>query len=415
VWNPDGTLATTTDANGHPTTYNSYDLSGLPTRITDAKGQVTQISYDDDGKLVWLQDPLHAGDSGSDTRSYRQYFDYDSFHRLGRQSSPKSTRFDRGQLIWSSAAYDANDNMIKMVDARYGASDPGTGPTTTFTYNAMDRRTLLSNPQGEQTKVDYDQAGRATQVTSPKGMLTGGVVDKDFATLYEYDDLDRVIRQKRHMVDATGAITATRITYFCYDLAGDLRSITRPNANLATVACPSTGPATGVGFTSTYDYDKAHRQLATIDALGHRQARHYDANGNVDSTTNANNITTTTTTTYDQRDLPVQVTQPFDPASGRTVTTRFVYDAVGNRTRLISPRAFDAGGPSGPWTQYVTDYAYDQVDQLTRTDLPKTSAETERQSIHRAYDPNGNLEWTSLPVAAQTLPTSPTLRPPGRS
>jgi RHS repeat-associated protein len=413
AWNPDGTLASTTDANRHTTTYNSYDPSGLPTRITDAKGQVTQASYDPDGLLVWLQDPLHAGDTGNDTRSYRRYFDYDSFRRLGRQSAPKSTRFDRGQLIWTSGAYDPNDNLVKQVGAHYGASDPGTGPTSTFTYDAMDQQTLASNPQTEQTRVDYDDAGRVIKVTSPKGVATSGPLnlDKDFATLYEYDDLDRVIRQKQHTVDATGAITATRTTHYCYDLAGDLRSVTQPNANLATVTCPGTGPATGVGFTSTYDYDTAHRPLATTDPLGHRQARHYDANDNVDSTTDANN--NTTTLAYDQRDLPVQVTEPLDAATSRNVVTRFAYDAVGNRTKLISPRAFDAGGPSGPWTQYVTDYAYDEVNQLVRVDLPKSAAETERHSIHRAYDPNGNLLWTSLPVATQTaadIATSSTAR-----
>ena len=372
---------------------------------------MTQISYDADGQMVWLQDPLHASDAGSDPRSYRQYFDYDSFGRLGRQSAPKSTRFDRGQLIWTSAAYDAGDNLVKTIDPRYGASDPGVGPTSTFTYDAMDQQTLAANPQGDKTQLDYDPAGRLIKVTSPKGVATGGALDKDFATLYAYDDLDRVLRQTQYQLDSTGAITTTRRTHYCYDLAGDLCSLTQPNANLATVTCPGTGPPTGVAFTSTYDYDKAHRPLAATDPLGHQQASRYDPNGNVDSTTDANNHTTTIA--YDQRDLPVQVTEPFDPATSRNVVTRLAYDAVGNRTKLISPRAFDAGGPGGPWTQYVTDYAYDQVDQLVRTDLPKTTAETERQSVHRAYDPNGNLEWTSLPVATQTvadIAASPTAR-----
>ena len=411
AWNPDGTLASISDAKGHTTTYNTYDPSGQPTRITNAKGQVTQASYDPDGQLRWLQDPLHASDSGSDPRSYRRFFDYDSFHRLGRQSAPKSTRFDRGQLIWTSAAYDPGDNLVKQVGARYGTGDPGTGPTSTFSFDAMDRPTLAANPEGDQTTVDYDQAGRTVKVTSPKGVATGGALDKDFATFYAYDDLDRVLRQTQYQVDSTGAITTTRRTHYCYDLAGDLRSVTQPNANLATVTCPATGPAAGVAFTSTFDYDKAHRPLASTDPLGHRQSRHYDANGNVDSTTDANHHTTTLA--YDQRDLPIRVTEPFDPATSRNVVTRMAYDAVGNRSKLISPRAFDAGGPSGPWTQYVTDYAYDELNQLVRTDLPKSAAETERQSVHSAYDPNGNLEWTSLPVATQNptdIATSATAR-----
>ncbi len=269
VWNPDGTLASTTDANHHTTTYNAYDPSGLPTRVTDANGQVTQATYDPDGQLVSLQDPLHASDTGSGTRSYRRFFDYDSFHRLGRQSAPKSTRYDRGQLIWTSAVYDVNDNLVKTVGARFGTDDPGTGPTSTFTYDDMDQQTLASNPEGEKTQLDYDPAGRVVKVTSPKGVASS--VADDFATAYVYDDLDRVIRQKQVAVDpGTGAVTATRTAHYCYDLAGDLRSVTQPNANLANVTCPGTGPATGVAFTSTYDCPRWLLRPTPMTLIAHR-------------------------------------------------------------------------------------------------------------------------------------------------
>jgi len=100
VWNANGTLASITDADTHPaTTFDSYDANGLPTQVTDGAGQVTKFGYDSDGQLLWIQDPLHATDTGSKPREYRTYFDFDSFHRLGRQSTSKSTRFDRGRLV----------------------------------------------------------------------------------------------------------------------------------------------------------------------------------------------------------------------------------------------------------------------------------------------------------------------------
>src|SRR5204862_6984180 len=102
TYNGDGTVASTTDANNHLATNVSYDANGLPTELRDAKGQTTKIGYDADGNELWLQDPLHASDTGANTREYRRYFDYDSFHRLGATSEPKSTSQARGTLIWTA-------------------------------------------------------------------------------------------------------------------------------------------------------------------------------------------------------------------------------------------------------------------------------------------------------------------------
>jgi YD repeat-containing protein len=406
-----GTISQIFDANGNPpTTMPSYDPSGQPTEIRDPLGKSTKFGYDLDGQLLWLQDPNHAGDSGTDERSYKSFFDYDSFGRLGRQSAPKSTATDRGKLIWSGADFDPNDNLVRQVQPHFAqaAGDDTTGvPASTATFDVMDRPVLVANPDtsvdasGERTRFTYDAAGRLVKQEQPKGVLSATV--DDFATVSTYDPLDRVVRETVYGTDTSTA--QTRNTHLCYDIAGDLRSVTSPRADLATVTCPGDGPA-AAAFTSTYTYDAAHRRLTSTDPLGHQTRTTYDANGNVATAEGdidtASGRKSVTTVSYDQRDKPVKSVQRFDGTS-RDVTSLVEYDPNGNRSKLISPRGFDTR-PNGPYdatAYYVTFFGYDAANQPTRIELPHDARDgSERQYVHNAYDPNGNLAWTSLPVTS---------------
>ena len=408
TYNADGTRATTRDANGHWTTFVTYDANGLPTEIRESKAQTpdttsrtTRFGYDENGLLLWLQDARHAADTGADTRAYRTHFDYDSFHRLGRQSTPKSTAHDRGTLIWSSADYDANDNLTKVTEPAYGSAvAPASGAATTSGYDSMDR--LLqqtrpdtsADPAGERTQYRYDAAGRMIEVTLPKGVQTASVAN-DFTVFYAYDALDRVLRESRHDVNPSGAITRTRTTHYCYDLAGDLISVTAPNAGLASVTCPTTA-----SHTTRLAYDKAHRLLSQSDPLNATQSVTYDQDGNVVAQRNENGDTATLT--YDQRDLLVQTVAPFI-RNGRTITTRLEYDPVGNLKRSISPRAWDASSDKVTFTDFVTAYRYDEFDQVVRVDLPTKAAKPGPFYVHNAYDANGNLTTTTLPSVSTDI------------
>src|SRR4029077_11350888 len=120
-YNSDGTLASSTDANGKQTFYNSYDASGQPTMITDPVGSVTKIGYDVDGRIRSIQDPRHANSTGTQTSLYQTQFNYDSFHRLDQQSTPKQN--GSKPLIWADTIYDANSNVVTQVGPHLGTSD----------------------------------------------------------------------------------------------------------------------------------------------------------------------------------------------------------------------------------------------------------------------------------------------------
>jgi RHS repeat-associated protein len=414
AFNADGTLASTTDANGHVRSYTSYDANGMATTVVDPVGNAsgdtlnhrTTYVYNAAGELLSVQDPVHQT-FGAASRSNASYLDYDRFGRVVRQSAPKSTAMEPGNLIWSGAAFDTNDNLISRTFPHFGTtSDPG-GEKTTLTYDAMDRLTSQIVPhdpastdpaqQSHKTTYAYDAAGRLTLQTDPKGVLTT-TTDKDFATFVDYDLLDRVTAQTRYEVDGSGAITKTQRARACYDLAGDLRSMTAPNGDAAFPGCPAAStPYTALSgnYTTSYAYDATHRLLSTTDPLGRRQSITYDANGNPDTSTDPNG--TVSTSSYDQKGQVVQEAQPLRAGTNaKSLVTKYQYDAVGNVAKEISPRAYDASADKQTFNQYVSTYEYDANDQLIRELLPTSASDAQQLYVHHAYDGNGRQTWTSL-------------------
>ena len=184
--------------------------------------------------------------------------------------------------------------------------------------------------------------------------------------------------------------------------------MTAPKANLAAPPDCNASPLPVVPHTTSYSYDAAQRQLtettrADVQGPAHTRTRSYDANGNV--TADVDEQGTREDREYNQRDELVKAIETFRAdAQGnptRRLTTKLEFDGVGNLTREITPRAWDAANGVSPFVDYVTDYRYDEVDQLTRIALPTAGGQT-RTYVHRAYDANGNLAMTSLPVAIET-------------
>jgi RHS repeat-associated protein len=401
--NPDGTVSDETDGRGGKTTYSGYDANGFPTTVIDPLARQTQFGYDSDGQLIWTQDAKHKTFTGGNPRDYRTYFDYDAFGRMGRQSAPKSTQHDRGVLIWSGADFDANDNTVLDIDQHFGQQyTPGVAFQVKHAFDTMDRETLTTamdtsaDPAGERTSTKYDAVGRVIRRTQPLGVKSTAIAD-DHAVDFSYDVLDRTVRTAAYEVDAAGVQKSVKYTHTCYDLAGDAVRTIAPRANRSTISCTDDT----VPFLTKTTYDAAHRPTAVTDAAGLVRRTAYDDNDNVVSRTDQDgNIETTA---FDQRDLPVKTEQPFiGGATPRVLTTRLEYDANGNRSRVITPRAYDASSDKVTFTDYVTRYVYDAANQLTRTDLPSTGA-ADQHYKHMAYDAVGNLVTTTQDVTQAAL------------
>src|SRR6202023_213874 len=72
-------------------------------------------------------------------------------------------------------------------------------------------------------------------------------------------------------------------------------------------------------------------------------------------------------------------------------TTSYTYDADGNRLTVADHR----GG------NHVTTNAYDVLDRLRSTSVPRDSVPANNTVTSFGYDPSGNRIWTSVPVLAQ--------------
>jgi RHS repeat-associated protein len=422
TYNSNGTLASTTDANGHVTSFENYDTNGLAQAVRQVMDPndpnddlVTRYDYDEDGLMLWSQDPLHEGQSCDDLRDCKTVNDYDSFHRLVEQSSPKGA-FELARIhIWTETEYDPNDNVVTQRQASYAQ---GAGPVTTLEYTKMDQQKQMTDPVGAVTTYQYDDAVRLWKTTLPRGVST--TTDQtDFVTENVYDGLDRIVTEIRYPCTpgtqgsdcASEQVDQPRKTYSCYQTgSGDLLWVTAPNTDWSGQGRPNCNTPDAIpSHTTRYTYDDGHRQLTeTTEAKAGGELRttsqEYDPNGNVITETDEEG--TPTDNVYTQRDELVRTVETFTKdAQGmpdRRLTTAYRYDDAGNLVCEAPPRAWDSGSRCDPQAPpgsepYITEYQYDEADRLVRIDLPTKGAQA-RTYIHNGYDKNGNLTMTTLPV-----------------
>ena len=323
-----GKLASVTNPRGDVETY-SYDAAGRRTSVTngrgktrtyvlDARGEVTSISLPDGTVESRAYDG--TGHVTATTNGLGQTILY-GFDDAGRQ-----TLVDYPTGTDTTFAYDDANRRTGMTDA--------TG-TTTWSYDAADRPTVFSAPQGSQTS-GYDDAGRRTS-------LTGTAL----ARYWTYDAAGRV---------KTLANESTETTTYAYDGAGRLASTTLANGQVSTygydvlsrtVAVTHRASAGGTtissetdvynpvgnllsktvdGTTTTFGYDNAD-QLTAESKPGYSAGYAYDANGNRTSKT-LNGVTQTYF--VDDGDKLTAITQ------GGTTVKGYGYDAAGRTTSVTS-------------------------------------------------------------------------------
>jgi len=316
-----------TDKNGNTTTY-QYDALGNPTRITDAGGQATVLAYEPN-----FSSPISVTDPVGNTTTLSYDLRGNLLTTTDASGAVTSRVYDsRGQLIRVTDAvgnvaaveYDQYGNVISRIDPAKS--------TITSTFDILGRNISFRDAGGRLAQWVYDVKGRLSRHVNPAGEATAYVYDATdnlseiaFAngarTSYVYDSFSRVTR----ITDAGG-----RNTTFTYDTRGNLGSRTNPN-----------------GQTISYTYDLGHR-LTAKGLPGESISYQYDRNGNPTRIQRARSLLTYT---YDFRNRPLTATT--GAAAQPTTTTRYTYDANGNRSTMTEP-----GGA-------VTTYSYDANQLLT--------------------------------------------------
>lgn len=410
-YTPWGQLASMTDAIGAVTRF-EYDARGLPVAETNPIGITSRIEYDELGRPTRATD----GNGGTTTTTYTSRSDVASI------AYPDGTRV--------GFEYDADQNLILMTD-NLGATgwvydragqmtrqtDPN-GATVDYSYDKAGRTASTSVSNGGTVGYTYDAAGRITAQSSPWGSLG-----------YAYDKVGNILEQTR----STGVVTT--FTYNALSQVTQLRHHTplvapERSSNASWVAtptdplsqilaeCPSgtgtisdSGEATAVSsylkdrtvpgtdiagcqktaiYAAGRDFPDLEEVFAAGEAITYDYA--YDATGNVTAELETIGAQSVTATNYAYDDLS-RLTQSW--ASDGTVNT-YRYDAVGNRTGWVTPKAPDTGEP------LIVDSAFNKAGQLTSQyrARPYDGA----TSVGFGYDRNGNRtsEHTSGPDGSST-------------
>ncbi|MFL6077091.1 MAG: polymorphic toxin-type HINT domain-containing protein [Mycobacteriales bacterium] len=386
-----GELVTSTDADGNVTGYADYDPTGFPKTITDALGGASRYVYDPVGDVVSVTDAKQA------TSTYT----YDIFKRPLATRVPKDVATG-AYITTPGPVYDKNDNVVRVTAAN--------GSVSTSSYDADDRIVASSAPRDTPTGPDrittytYDAVGNELSETAPNGTLTRGDPN-DFTSRYTYDE----VNQLTVSTDALGG----RTTY-SYDAVGNTTMVVDPVKN----ATPDPSD-----YTAKYGYDRDHRGTTVTDAAGHTKSTSYDADGLQTATTDEDG--NRTLDTLDARGDVAETKVPHQQQDGTITyrTTRYAYDEVGNRTKVITPRGVESGvdGAFVQETRYdplnrvkaqltpfdpgdsrynapaETDYSYDPVGQVVKVSAPPSQDQTVRNDTTYNYFDNGWVRSSTDP------------------
>ncbi|MFD7288270.1 polymorphic toxin-type HINT domain-containing protein [Streptomyces sp. NPDC059863] len=392
------TVQTTTQDLGH---------RGLPVKLTDTNGKVTESTYDALGRStqVWLanrrntQTPSYGFsyliEEGKPTAVVTKVLDnnggqltsftlYDGFLRERQTQTPGP---DGGSIL-TDVFYDERGQTAKTFAPYYSVGAPSR--ELFKPDNALAVET--------QTRTTYDGLGRATETRQIAGNGDGGTVLNTVKTLYS-GDRSTIIPPvggvaTTNVVDARGrttrllqhhqrsADTSYDTTSYAYTPRGELTKVT--------------GPA---GADWTFSYDQLGRQIKTVDPDKGITTSVYDDRGQLTSTTDARG--TTLVSGYDNLGRKTSLRE--GSATG-TLRAAWVYDTISGAQGQLAESTRYSGGQE--YTSKVTDY--DQLYRAIKTAVVIPAAEGKLQGTYQAgslYKPSGLLAGVSY-SAAGSLPGS---------
>ncbi len=426
-----GQLNTVTDALGHVTTYNSYNVHGRPLTITDSNGVVTTLTYDLRQRLTslivstevtsfeyWPTGLLKTATLPDG--SYTQYT-HDTAHRLTVISDS-----DNNSLVYTLDAagnrikedtIDSNSslrqtrsrvfNALNQLSGEIGAA--GTPQVTTnFGYDSNGNQTSIAAPMSRNTGQSYDELNRLIAVTDPATKVTSygynaldqliSVTDpRNFTTSYTYNGFGDLTRQ---VSPDTGTSVNT------YDAAGNLKTASDARSKVATYRYDALNRVEQVAYgdqTISYGYDagingKGHLTSASDNA--HSLSWTYDAQGRITAKSQVlGSVTRKASYEYAHGQL-TRLTTP----SGQLITYGYTNNQITsmsvNGTLVLSAVLREPFGPIRQWrwsNGTLANRTYDRdgnIMQIDSAGLNTYAYDNAFRIIGITDTTNGALSWS---------------------
>jgi YD repeat-containing protein len=298
--------------------------------------------------------------------------------------------------------------------------EPLTG-TTTFAYDAFNRRASTTDPNGVATLVTYDALDRVTGMTTQGDPTASPAPVPDLVTIHTYDAFGDLLRT---------TFPRGNVVEYGYDLAGRLISVERkPDA-----ATPGervlytldvfgnrteedlqrwTGSAWVTDSTSQYVYSSRCHLDKEIHPDGSVTEYSYNCDGMLDRVWDANHPSggglnaSTRTYGYDPLDRVISQSEPWNGAGGGTATIGYGYDPQDHLARVTDANGgvtTSVYGDRGLMTSQAseaagtTTWTYDVPGQMaSRTDPRGVTVTWTRDVLGRpllADFPDNSLDTT---------------------
>ncbi|MDQ1726229.1 MAG: hypothetical protein QOK14_274, partial [Frankiaceae bacterium] len=396
-----GHVVATTDASGRTTT-STYGPMGAVAAVTTTAG-TTRYGYDADGNVTSVTDPNNHATTSS----------YDAANRLTASSVGGNTTrygYDFAGNVTSIIDPDGRrttytlDALARPTTTTY--SGTGGGYTVTQAYDALGRRTQMTDPSGTHT-FTYDSAGDLTSAvhgsdTFSYDYSTAGKIAETYPdgtpVTYTLDDAGNVMDVTSGQQGAAGYVQASYVR----NAQRFTTALAYSNGVLETRQLTQSGQVLdqqlSVGGTAAADdrfaYNSGGERVSQVDNVAGQVTTNrygYDGAGRLTgyssaTTTNAAlswptvSLTATVPTASGPGVTPpLAPSTPVTPVTG-TAPTAYTYDGNGNQLRAASGAT----------------YGYDAVDQLVSAAGPAGTTTSK-------YDHNGDLVSVTGPNGTETF------------
>ncbi len=322
-------LSRVTDARGNLTQFD-YDPSNRLLKITDAEGRAEQFAYN--GYLVKQRTAAdgavtdYAFDyddsnkqfiskiTGPDSAAGRRVEDYTHnrvsklVRRIVAGRTDEEVRYDSGaRAEIHTNARGFTTRIVKNEFEQIVETDLADGAVRKSVYSALNLAlTEETDELGIKTQYQVDAKGNLLKKTEAAGTAAQRVTD------YLNDGQGRPIQViRRGRTEATGTVTPDASWQLDYDGQGQLRQLTDPEGNASQVV-----------------FDRAGNLVSITDPRGNTTRFATDAHGNVTQITDA--LGRSRTIAYDKVGNPIALTDP------RAKVIQAAYDAMNRRSQTTN-------------------------------------------------------------------------------